>query len=73
MANVAHNHVMDVFFHAKRLKVSPMRIPNRHIMYKRYTDGDITETEYKSYLAELEERERKASERFNSFVEGMVI
>ena len=49
-----------------------MRIPNRHIMYKRYLDGDITETEYKTYLTELEERERKASERFNRFVERMV-
>ena len=49
-----------------------MRIPNRHIMYKRYIDGEITEVEYKSYLTEQEERERKASERFDRFVKGMV-
>lgn len=42
-----------------------MRIPNRHIMYQRYIDGDITEAEYKSYLVELEKRERKTSERFD--------
>ena len=41
-----------------------MRIPNRHIMYKRYMDGDISEAEYKTYLTEQEERERQASDRF---------
>ena len=41
-------------------------------MYKRYIDGDITEAEYKTYLVELEERERQSSERFNKFVERMV-
>ena len=49
-----------------------MRIPNRHIMYRRYQDGDITEAEYKTYLAEQEERERQASERFESTVQRMV-
>lgn len=49
-----------------------MRIPNRHIMYRRYLDGDITEAEYKSYLAEQEEREKQASDRFNKLVERMV-
>ena len=49
-----------------------MRIPNRHIMYRRYQDGEITEAEYKSYLAEQEERERQTSERFEEFVKGMV-
>ena len=49
-----------------------MRIPNRHIMYRRYLDGEITEAEYKTYLVEQEERERQASERFDRFVEGMV-
>ena len=48
-----------------------MRIPNRHIMYKRYQDGEITEAEYKTYLREQEERERKTSERFERFVERM--
>lgn len=48
------------------------KIPNRHIMYKRYLDGEITEAEYKTYLAEQEERERQTSERFKRFVEGMV-
>lgn len=43
-----------------------MRIPNRHIMYKRYQDGDITETEYITYLTEQEEMERQASERFET-------
>lgn len=38
------------------------KIPNRHIMYKRYLDGEITEVEYKAYLVELEERERQTSE-----------
>ena len=42
-----------------------MRIPNRHIMYKRYLDGEITETGYKTYLRKQEERERQASERFD--------
>ena len=51
-----------------RKKVTPMRIPNRHIMYKRYQDGEITETEYKNYLSEQEDRERKTSERFNETV-----
>lgn len=45
-----------------------MRIPNRHVMYKRYLDGDITEAEYKTYLAEQEERERQSSDRFNETV-----
>lgn len=49
-----------------------MRIPNRHIMYKRYQDGEITEAEYKTYLGEQEERERRASERFKETVERMV-
>lgn len=49
-----------------------MRIPNRHIMYKRYQDGEITEAEYKTYLREQEERERQISERFEKFVERMV-
>ena len=49
-----------------------MRVPNRHIMYRRFLDGEITEAEYKTYLAEQEERERKTSERFDRFVEGMV-
>ena len=41
-----------------------MRIPNRHIMYKRYLDEDITEAEYNTYLVEQDEREKQASERF---------
>lgn len=45
-----------------------MRIPNRHIMYKRYQDGEITEAEYKTYLAEQEERERQASENFEETI-----
>lgn len=45
-----------------------MRIPNRHIMYKRYLDGDITEAEYNTYLAEQEERERQSSERFEETI-----
>ena len=49
-----------------------MRIPNRHVMYKRCLDGEITEDEYKAYLREQEERERQISERFNRFVERMV-
>lgn len=49
-----------------------MRIPNRHVMYKRYLDGDITEAEYKTYLAEQEEREKQSSDRFNKLVERMV-
>lgn len=49
-----------------------MRIPNRHVMYKRYLDGDITEVEYKTYLAEQEEREKQSSDRFNKLVERMV-
>ena len=49
-----------------------MRVPNRSVMYRRYLDRDITEAEYKNYLAEQEERERQASERFERFVEGMV-
>ena len=49
-----------------------MRIPNRHIMYRRFLDGDITEAEYKTYLVEQEERERHASERFQKTVERMV-
>ena len=49
-----------------------MRIPNRHIMYKRYLDGDITEAEYKTYLVEQEEREKQSSDRFNKLVERMV-
>lgn len=49
-----------------------MRIPNRHIMYRRFLEGEITETEYKAYLAEQEERERQSSDRFNKFVERMV-
>lgn len=48
-----------------------MKIPNRHIMYKRYQDGEITEAEYKTYLAEQEERQ--ASERFEKFTKGMKI
>ena len=49
-----------------------MRIPNRHIMYRRFLDGEITEAEYKTYLREQEERERQTSERFDRFVERMV-
>lgn len=49
-----------------------MRVPNRHIMYRRYLDGDITEAEYKTYLIEQEERERQASERFERTVQRMV-
>lgn len=49
-----------------------MRIPNRHIMYRRYQDGEITEAEYKTYLTEQEKRERKASERFERFAERLV-
>ena len=49
-----------------------MRVPNRHIMYKHYLDGDITEAEYKTYLAEQEERERQASETFERTVKRMV-
>lgn len=45
-----------------------MRIPNRSVMYKRYLDRDITEAEYKTYLAEQDERDRKASERFERTV-----
>lgn len=45
-----------------------MKIPNHHIMYQRYIDGDITETEYKTYLVELEERERQSSEKFQETV-----
>ena len=45
-----------------------MRTPNRHIMYKRYIDGDITETEYKAYLIELEEREIQSSEKFQETI-----
>ena len=48
-----------------------MRIPNRHIMYKRYQDGEITEAEYKSYLAEQEEREKQATDRFNETIEKL--
>ena len=47
-----------------------MRIPNRHIMYQRYQDGDITEMKYKAYLMELEERERRATENFERYVKG---
>lgn len=43
-------------------------IPNRHIMYRRFLNGDIIEAEYKTYLAEQEERERKTSERFGRIV-----
>lgn len=50
-----------------------MRIPNRHIMYRRYQDGEITEAEYKTYLAEQEERERQTSERFERTVEKLSI
>ena len=50
-----------------------MRIPNRHIMYRRYLDGDITEAEYKTYLAEQEERDRKASERFEKIIKKLGI
>jgi hypothetical protein len=39
-------------------------------MYQRYQDGDITETEYKTYLVELEERERQATENFERYVKG---
>ena len=49
-----------------------MRIPNRSVMHRRYLDGDITEAEYKTYLAEQEERERQSSDRFNKLVERMV-
>lgn len=45
-----------------------MRVPNRHIMYKRYQDGEISEAEYKTYLAEQEERERQISERFEEII-----
>lgn len=45
-----------------------MIIHNRSIMYKHYIDGEITEAEYKTYLAEQEEREEKASERFERIV-----
>lgn len=48
-----------------------MKVPNRHIMYKRYLDGEITEAEYKTYLREQEERERRTSERFEKFVKGL--
>ena len=48
-----------------------MRIPNRHVMYKRYLDGEITEAEYKTYLAEQEERERQDSERFEETIKKL--
>lgn len=48
-----------------------MIIPNRHVMYKRYTDGIITESEYLTYLVEQEERERQASENFENLVRRM--
>jgi len=48
-----------------------MIIPNRHVMYKRYTDGIITESEYLTYLVEQEERERQASENFENIVRRM--
>ena len=41
-------------------------------MYRRYLDGDITEAEYKTYLAEQEEREHLASEKFKRTVKRMV-
>ena len=49
------------------------RIANRHIMYKRYQDGDITEAEYKTYLAKQEERERQTSEKFKKTVNRLSI
>ena len=42
-------------------------------MYRRYLDGDITEAEYKTYLAEQEERDRKASERFEKIIKKLGI
>ena len=51
--------------------VTPMRIPNRSVMYKRYQDGEITEAEYKNYLVEQEERERQSSERFERTVQRL--
>ena len=44
------------------------KIHNRHIMYRRYLDGKISETEYKIYLHEQEEREKEISKRFDKFV-----
>lgn len=49
-------------------KVISMIIPNRSITYQKYQDGDISEAEYKTYLTEQEERERRTSERFNETV-----
>ena len=37
-------------------------------MYRRYLDGKISETEYKIYLHEQEEREKEISKRFDKFV-----
>lgn len=42
-----------------------MQTPNRHIMYRKYIDGDISKSEYEAYLAEQESREREADERFH--------
>ena len=50
-----------------------IKIPNRQIMYKSYLDGEITETEYKIYLAKQEKRERQTSEKFARFVKGVII
>lgn len=49
------------------------KTPNRHIMYKCYLDGEITEAEYKAYLVELEERERQTSEGFERTVNRLSI
>lgn len=48
-----------------------MVIPNRHIMYQRYQDKDISESEYKDYLTQQEERERQSSEKFEKFIRGV--
>ena len=49
------------------------KIPNRHVMYKRYIDGEITEVEYNTYLAEQEDREYKISEKFEETVKRLNI
>lgn len=44
------------------------KIHNRHIMYRKYLDGKISEIEYKIYLHEQEEREKEISKKFDKFV-----
>lgn len=55
---------MEVSYRLLKSIQSSSKIPNRHIMYKRYLDGEISQSEYTQYLDYVESLEKQAHDRF---------